>query len=61
MAKGMRDIKRQIKSVQNTKQITKAMEMVAAAKLKRTEQAATASRPYSDKIKEVIASIAAGG
>lgn len=61
MAKGMRDIKRQIKSVQNTKQITKAMEMVAASKLKRSEQAATASRPYSDKIKEVIASIASGG
>lgn len=61
MAKGMRDIKRQIKSVQNMKQITKAMEMVAASKLKRAEKAATASRPYSDKIKEVIASIAAGG
>jgi len=61
LAKGMRDIKRQIKSVQNMKQITKAMEMVAASKLKRSEQAASASRPYSDKIKEVIASIAAGG
>jgi F-type H+-transporting ATPase subunit gamma len=61
LAKGMRDIKRQIKSVQNMKQITKAMEMVAASKLKRSEKAATASRPYSDKIKEVIASIAAGG
>jgi len=60
LAKGMRDIKRQIKSVQNMKQITKAMEMVAASKLRRAEQAATASRPYSDKIKEVIASIASG-
>lgn len=38
MAKGMREIKRQIKSVQNTKQITKAMEMVAAAKLRRAQE-----------------------
>ena len=37
MAKGMRDIKRQIKSTQNTKQITKAMEMVAAANLRRAQ------------------------
>jgi F-type H+-transporting ATPase subunit gamma len=61
MAKGMRDIKRQIKSVQNTKQITKAMEMVAASKLKRAQTSAEASRPYTEKIKEVIASIASGG
>ena len=60
MAKGMRDIKRQIKSIQNTKQITKAMEMVAAAKLRRAQEAAQAARPYADKIKEVVASIAAG-
>lgn len=60
MAKGMRDIKRQIKSVQNTKQITKAMEMVAAAKLRRAQETATAARPYAEKIKEVVSSIAAG-
>ena len=60
MAKGMRDIKRQIKSVQNTKQITKAMEMVAASKLKKAQTNAEAARPYTDKIKEVIASIASG-
>jgi F-type H+-transporting ATPase subunit gamma len=60
MAKGMREIKRSIKSKQNTKQITKAMELVAAAKLKRAQQAAEASRPYSDKLKEVVGSIAAG-
>lgn len=60
MAKGMRDIKRQIKSKQNMKQITKAMEMVAASKLKRAQNSAEAARPYADKIKEVIASIAAG-
>jgi F-type H+-transporting ATPase subunit gamma len=60
MAKGMRDIKRQIKSVQNTKQITKAMEMVAAAKLRRSQEAATAARPYAEKIQEVVSSIASG-
>ncbi|MCR2807471.1 ATP synthase F1 subunit gamma [Paenibacillus soyae] len=60
MAKGMRDIKREIKSKQNMKQITKAMEMVAASKLRRAQEAATQSRPYADKLKEVVASIAAG-
>lgn len=60
MAKGMREIKRQIKSTQNTKQITRAMEMVAAANLRRAQQSAEAARPYSDKLKEVVASIAAG-
>lgn len=60
MAKGMRDIKRQIKGVQNTRQITKAMEMVAAARLRRAQEAATAARPYSEKLKEVVESIAAG-
>ena len=42
------------------KQITKAMEMVAAAKLRRAQEAAEAARPYADKLKEVVASIAAG-
>lgn len=60
MARGLRDIKRQIKSIQNTKQITKAMEMVAAAKLRRAQEKATAALPYSDKLKEVVGSIAAG-
>ena len=60
MAKGMREIKRSIKSTQNTKQITKAMEMVAAAKLRRAQEAAVASRPYTDKIREVVGSIASG-
>ena len=56
----MREIKRSIKSKQNMMQITKAMEMVAAAKLKRSQDAAVASRPYVGKIKEVISSIASG-
>ncbi|WP_373232160.1 ATP synthase F1 subunit gamma [Cohnella sp.] len=60
MAKGMREIKRSIKSKQNMKQITKAMEMVAAAKLRRSQEAAVAARPYTDKMKEVVSSIASG-
>jgi F-type H+-transporting ATPase subunit gamma len=60
MAKGLREIKRRIKSVQSTKQITKAMEMVAASKLRKAQLAAEAARPYADKMKEVIASIASG-
>jgi F-type H+-transporting ATPase subunit gamma len=58
MAKGIREIKRQIKSIQNTKQITKAMEMIAAARLRRAQQAAQSARPYAEKLREVIASIA---
>lgn len=60
MARSMRDIKRQIKSVQNTRQITKAMEMVAAAKLRKAQEKAVAARPYAEKLKEVVSSIAAG-
>lgn len=60
MARSMRDIKRQIKSVQNTRQITKAMEMVAASKLRKAQEKAEAARPYSAKLKEVVANIAAG-
>jgi F-type H+-transporting ATPase subunit gamma len=60
LAKGLREIKQKIKSIQSTKQITKAMEMVAAAKLRKAQAAAIAARPYADKIREVIASIAAG-
>lgn len=59
MAKGILEIKRQIRSVQNTKQITKAMEMVAASKLRKAQNHAEAARPYADKLKEVISNIAA--
>jgi len=58
LAKGMREIKRSIKSKQNTKQITKAMEMVAASRLRRAQEAAVSARPYTDKLKEVVSSIA---
>ncbi|MBO8165556.1 MAG: F0F1 ATP synthase subunit gamma [Brevibacillus sp.] len=60
MAQGIREIRRRIKSVKNTRQITKAMKMVSAAKLRRAQETATAAKPYARKIKEVIASIASG-
>jgi F-type H+-transporting ATPase subunit gamma len=47
-------MRRRIKSVKNTQQITKAMKMVAAAKLKRAQDRVTASRPYSGKMGEVL-------
>ena len=53
-----RDIRRRIKSVKNIQQITKAMKMVAAARLRRAQERAIASRPYTDKIREVLASVA---
>jgi F-type H+-transporting ATPase subunit gamma len=60
MAKGMREIKREIKGKQSTRQITKAMEMVAASKLRRAQEAAVAARPYADKLLEVVSNIASG-
>ena len=50
MAQGINDIKRRIKSVKNTKQITKAMELVATAKLKKARNKLDASRPYYENI-----------
>ena len=48
------DMRRRIKSVKNTQQITKAMKMVAAAKLKRAQDRVTAARPYALKMNEVL-------
>lgn len=48
------DMRRRIKSVKNTQQITKAMKMVAAAKLKRATDRVTAARPFSGKMSEVL-------
>jgi F-type H+-transporting ATPase subunit gamma len=52
-----REIRRRIRSVRNTSQITKAMEMVSAAKLRRAQAAALASRPYSEQLRELIATL----
>jgi F-type H+-transporting ATPase subunit gamma len=54
-----RDIRRRIGAVKNIKQITRAMQFVAASKLKRAQDATLASRPYADKIDEVLADVAA--
>ena len=55
----LKEIKKRIGSVKNTQQITKAMKMVSAAKLRRAQDAVVAARPYSDKMNEVLTSIAA--
>jgi F-type H+-transporting ATPase subunit gamma len=54
----LRDIRRRIRSVQSTQQITKAMKMVAAAKLRRSQERMIAARPYADKMLEVLNSLA---
>jgi F-type H+-transporting ATPase subunit gamma len=54
-----RDIRRRIGAVKNIKQITRAMQFVAASKLKRAQDATLAARPYSEKIDEVLADVAA--
>ena len=54
----LRDIKRKITSVKKTQQITKAMKMVAAAKLRRAQDRVIAARPYSRKMLAVIANLA---
>ena len=54
------DIRRRIKSVKSIEQITKAMKMVAAARLRKAQEKATASRPYTEKILQVLASVATG-
>ena len=53
-----RDIRRRIKSVKNTRQITKAMELVAASKMKRAQQVALAGRPYAALLADVLAALA---
>ncbi len=53
------DIRRRIRSVKNTQQITKAMKMVSAAKLRRAQERALASRPYAAILERVLSNIAA--
>ena len=52
---GMKEIRGKIKSVQNTRKITKAMEMVAASKMRRAQERMRAARPYADKVRDVAA------
>jgi len=53
-----RDIRRRIKSVKNTRQITKAMELVAASKMKKAQAAALAGRPYAELMAKMLGAIA---
>jgi len=53
-----RTIRRRIRGVQNTAKITKAMEMIASSKMRKAQERGLAGRPYSDKIKQVIADLA---
>jgi F-type H+-transporting ATPase subunit gamma len=55
----LRDIKRRIRSVKNTQQITKAMELVAAAKLRRAQVRAVQARPYAQGMEEILANLTA--
>ena len=52
---GSKEIRTKIKSVQNTRKITKAMEMVAASKMRRAQERMRAARPYADKIRNIAA------
>ncbi len=55
-----RDIRRRIKSVKNTAQITKAMQMVASSKMRKAQLAALAGRPYASLMNDVLAAVSAG-
>jgi F-type H+-transporting ATPase subunit gamma len=57
MASG-KEIRGKIKSVENTKKITKAMEMVAASKMRKAQDRMRAARPYSDKVRNIAANLA---
>ncbi|MBM2576175.1 F0F1 ATP synthase subunit gamma [Jannaschia sp. Os4] len=56
----LKDLKNRIESVKSTRKITKAMQMVAAAKLRRAQDAAEASRPYAKRFNAVLSALAAG-
>jgi len=58
MAANTRDIRRRIKSVKNTAQITKAMQMVASAKMRKAQMAALAGRPYGELMNQVLSAVA---
>ena len=62
MASGQeRQLRRRIKSVQSTKKITKAMEMIAASRIVKAQQRVAAARPYAEQITEVLRQLAAAG
>ena len=54
----LKDLKNRIESVKNTRKITKAMQMVAAAKLRRAQDSAEAARPYTERFNSVLGALA---
>jgi F-type H+-transporting ATPase subunit gamma len=56
----LRDIRNRITSIKNTQQITKAMKMVAAAKLRKAQQRMTSTRPYAKKMRNVVSRLISG-
>ena len=54
------DLRRRIRSVKNTQQITKAMKMISAAKLRRSQEAVSHARPYADLLREMLSSVLGG-
>jgi F-type H+-transporting ATPase subunit gamma len=56
----LKDLKNKIASVKNTRKITKAMQMVSAAKLRRAQEAAEAARPFAERMTAVMTALAAG-
>lgn len=58
MAESTKVLRRRVKSIKSTKQITRAMEMVSAAKLRRAQEALLAARPYAAKLQELLAQLA---
>jgi F-type H+-transporting ATPase subunit gamma len=60
MSGALKEVRNRIKSVQSTQQITKAMKMVSAAKLRRAQDAITQMRPYARKLQEVLSNIVSG-
>lgn len=59
MAGGLKEVRSRIVSVQSTRQITQAMKMVSAAKLRRAQDAITRMRPYAEKLQEILANVSA--
>src|SRR5215475_3711711 len=57
----LKAIRRRVSSVRNIQQITKAMKMVSAARLRRAQEAAFAARPYAEKLEAVLQNLAAQG
>ena len=61
MADNLKALRRRIRTVINTRKITRAMEMVSAAKLRRSQLVMESGRPYAEKLQELLSRLAGGG